>query len=1022
MPSAPSVQLEPLLATTNNSNSNRKNKTPSCTSRLPLALGLLALLLTATVALSLVWLPVPASTSPAASHPDQHSGLSNVRLPDGILPSRYTLDMTTTLSNFSYSGSVAIDIHVDTQSPFIAIHQLDLAIGSISLYSLDSPPDLSKPFTSHSLAITSRLNVDHVKNVTDHQYIEIYFGQPLEPGYYALLIEFTGALTDTLEGFYRSSYTNKSSGKIEHLATTQMEPVHARKAFPCFDEPEKKAIFDISMTTESDFHAISNMPATSVTTLPGGLVKYDFAPTVRMSSYLIAFIVSNFESIESKTTNGITVRVWTQRNSTRLGEYALTVAVKVMEFFQTTYAIPFPLPKCDFIAIPDFQAGAMENWGLITFRDTALLFDPAISSAGNKQGVASTIAHELAHQWFGNLVTMKWWSDLWLNEGFAEFMTYKGTHAAEPEWKMLDQFVPSDLMRALNADQSMFTHPIAIPVKNPDEIQEIFDDISYGKGSAILRMLEGYLETKFGPDYFFSHLSGYLKNHSYANAETSQLWQALQGPDSGNIASFMSTWTDQPGYPLVTVSSPHTDATTAKSSFQISQTRYLFSGLVDPLASIPQADIPPILKVPQDPSAQVWAVPLSFALFSNHTGQVQRITDPKVVELLTHGPIQVDLASTVPKDTVVLANYGKTGVYRVRYDDRTLRILLEWLRKDLHALSPIERVGLLGDVFSLTFSGHNTDVTLALEFSKLLENEEDVMVWGVGVGSLRTLKKAFAHHPSYGLIQRYEQHLLNKVVKSIGWVETSTDTSQYHLRSLSRGMVMQEAVFSGHAETVKTALEYFTHIRKGEKDKVNVAPDVLSAIMVAGVMYGGEESYEWVLKQYLESTFAPEKQRYLFALASSPVSYLQMRTLNLTLTGEIRKQDVTRLVENVASITPVGHLTAWIFLMDNWKAIAKWKDYDLTGLGGIIRDIVGKFTNSYLVSEAQRLFVDRKDPLLVVPDNILVAVYKGLEISRQLVTWRTLVRSDVAAWLHAELDARTAAASIVGRKDLIVLN
>ncbi|KAJ8327409.1 Aminopeptidase 2 mitochondrial, variant 2 [Batrachochytrium dendrobatidis] len=1005
-------ELEPLLANEDAFKVVHAYKTrKSCSSRVFPIMGALALVLTAILAVSLIWQPALHSTDAGANEIYKEiSKVESVRLPAGIAPSRYNLDIVTKLSTATFSGSVAIDIHVDTPTQFIAIHQLELSIGAITLDALTAAPDLTKPFDPKTLSTDTKYEVDHIANITQFQYLEIYFKQTIEPGYYNLKVDFAGKLQDTLEGFYRSSYTNKHTGKKEYLATTQMEPVHARKAFPCFDEPEFKAIFVISITTESEYHAISNMPATSVKTLPSGLVKYSFAPTLRMSSYLIAYIVSNFESIEAKTKNGVIVRVFTQRQSTDLGKYALEVAVKVMEYFQATYAIPFPLPKCDLIAIPDFQAGAMENWGLITFRDTALLYDPKVSSQGNKQGVASTIAHELAHQWFGNLVTMKWWSDLWLNEGFAEFMTYKGTHAAEPEWKMLEQFLPGELMRAENADESIFTHPIAIPVKNPEEIQEIFDDISYGKGSAVLRMLEGYLETKFGQNYFFTHLTSYLNSHSYGNADTSQLWQALQNPGSPDIAAFMSTWTDQPGFPLVTVSFPSTDDSTKKSSFQVTQKRYIFSGLVDPLSTVPEKLIPPVLNVPKDPSTQTWAIPLTFALFSNHTGKVKRVSDPTVFEFFTHGPIQVDLATQIPKDTIVLANYGKSGVYRVQYDERTLHYLLEWLRADINVFSAVERAGLLSDVFSFTYSGQLSDVTIALEFMKLMEHEESTIVWGTAIREFRTLKKAFAHHPSYGLIQQFEQNVIHKMVKSIGWVETSKDTSQHHMRALLRGLLLQEAVRSGHKKTIATALDYFKLLMEGKKDKVDVTADALTAILVAGVMYGDEANYEWVLQQHLNSTFAPEKSRYLFALASSPVSYLQMRTLDLTLTDKIRKQDITSLVENVASSTPVGHLTAWIFLMDNWAAIAKWKDYNMTGLGAIIQDIIGKFTNSYLVSEAQRLFVDRKDPDLIVPDNIMVAVFKGLETSRQLVKWQGMVKADVAAWLRKELDIFDASA------------
>ncbi|KAI8928792.1 peptidase family M1-domain-containing protein [Entophlyctis helioformis] len=831
--------------------------------------------------------PSPASLSSSPAPPPYDpaaSDWSDVRLPPWVSPNHYSLDVTTWLSNFSFAGHIATDFNIAQPSSFLVVHQLDLSIQHVAISTPQPPPRPRAP--------------------------------PLSTG---------------LEGFYRSHYVDKKTGKDRYIATTHFEPVYARRAFPCFDEPDKKAVFRVSVTAEPAFHALSNMPVSSITSLANGMRKFSFEPTVRMASYLVAFIVSDFEYVESKTKNGIVVRVFTPPKSTYLGRYALKAAVAILDYYQSAFAIDFPLPKCDLIAIPDFSAGAMENWGLITFRDTALLYDPAKGTATEKQRVGTVVAHELAHQWFGNLVTMKWWNDLWLNEGFAQFVEYKGTRAAEPNWRMDEQFLFADLIRAMNADESYFTHQIAIPVKNPSEIQDIFDDISYGKGSSILRMLEGYLGAKAGSAYFFQRLSSYLSGHAYSNAETNELWAALEGP---------------------------------------STERFFFSGLVDPLAQVNPDDIPPIIRSP-DPANQTWAVPFTYALYSNAT--------------------------------------ARTGVFRVQHDARTLHYLLDWLKKDLRVLPAIERAGLLSDVFALTFSGRLKDVTICLEFSKLLEKEDDPIVWKTALLDLGTFKKAFAHHPSYGLVIQFQQRLLDRIVKTIGWTETTKDKSAHHIRGIARAAILQEAVRTGHAKTVKTALRYFKLLRSGRRSEVDVSQDVLGAIYMAGVMHGGDDHYDWVLDQYMHTTFAPEQQQYLFALASSPASYLQMRTLNLTLTGEVRKQDATRLIEDVSSITPVGHLTSWIFLMDNWDQITGlWKGGDFSKFNGLLKDILGKFTNAYLISEAQRLFVDRKDPKFFVPPGAMVSVLKGLETSKQLLAWQSLIRKDAAAWLRKELGLRNA--------------
>jgi aminopeptidase N len=370
-----------------------------------------------------------------------------------------------------FDGTCDVDLRILEPTPFIVVHNLQLSTRLIALSSLD---------------LGSVPVFDRAEYRPQEEYSVFYFANDIAPGQYRLSLGFNATLSRSMEGFYSSRYT-APDGTDRFLATTQFEPTYARKAFPCLDEPGMKAVFEISIAVERGYHALSNMPVNN-TKQVGGLTEYNFNPTLTMSSYLVAFVVSDFESISTRTKNGINVSVYTKPSMTYLGKYALAAAAAMLDYYQTAYGIEFPLPKCDLIAIPDFQAGAMENWGLITFRDTALLYDPQSSTETSKERVAEVVAHELAHQWFGNLVTMKWWNDLWLNEGFAEFMEYKAVNAYEPNWKMLETFIPYDLVRALHADESAYTHSIALPVNNPNEINNIFDDISYGKGSSVLRL------------------------------------------------------------------------------------------------------------------------------------------------------------------------------------------------------------------------------------------------------------------------------------------------------------------------------------------------------------------------------------------------------------------------------------------------------------------------------------------------------------------------------------------------------
>lgn len=408
------------------------------------------------------------------SDPNQ-SNWTDIRLPTTIVPRHYSVDFELDGSHFA--GQVTIQLDISKPTRFLVVHSLDIGT---QFKSLSSNISAATPLFTH-------IEARHKQ-----EYCVLFFDSLIKEGGYVLQLDYNGTLSKSMEGFYESKY-RAADGSMRSLATTQFEPTSARRAFPCLDEPEMKAVFEISIIVNTKYHALSNMPVREKKSLPGKTL-YSFQPTVKMSSYLIAFIISDFESISKKTKNGILVSVYTPPGKTHLARYALDAAVGMLDYYQSAYGIEFPLPKCDLIAIPDFAAGAMENWGLVTFRDTALLFDPKTSTAGGKERVAEVVAHELAHQWFGNLVTMKWWNDLWLNEGFAEFMEYKAVNSFEPTWKMLETFIPNDLVRALHADESAFTHSIALPVQDPNEISNIFDDISYGKGSSVIRYSAAHTE------------------------------------------------------------------------------------------------------------------------------------------------------------------------------------------------------------------------------------------------------------------------------------------------------------------------------------------------------------------------------------------------------------------------------------------------------------------------------------------------------------------------------------------------
>ncbi|KAJ3268582.1 hypothetical protein HDV01_002561 [Terramyces sp. JEL0728] len=896
----------------------------------------------------------------------------DIRLPTWVSPSHYELYMETNLKEFTFEGKVHITVNVEKKTKFIVVHQVLKSVDFIDLVSADG----------------SRVRFSHFEHKPEYEYSILHFKKKISKGEYVLSLGFYGELATNMAGYYLSTYKDGSADR--YLATTQFEPTKARYAFPSFDEPEKKAVFDISMTTATQYHAISNMPVKDI--IPAGDYQtFVFDSTVKMSTYLVAFIVSEFESISAKTNNGVKVSVYTPPGKTKLGEYALKVGVPILEYYQKVYGIDFPLPKLDMVAVPDFSAGAMENWGLVTYRDTALLYDPKASTPANKQRVATVIAHELAHQWFGNLVTMKWWNDLWLNEGFAEFMEYKAVQAAEPTWNMTDQFIPLDLVRALRADESQFTHSIALPVKDPAEISNIFDDISYGKGSSILRMLEAWMDEKYGKDVFFGKLHNYLTEHAYGNAETEQLWAALRTDQ--DVGAFMSTWTDQPGFPYLQFTK------LGQKSVTVQQERFLFGNLIEePLAD--SLVLPSSMRA--DAKKQRWSIPLSYSVYSNQTGKPIRLTRG-FTEINELGKVIVTFDKEYPEGSVLFANFAQTGVYRSLYDARTYRYIIDWLEEDLEFSPAVERAGLISDIFAMTFTGRLADPTIALEILKILKKETSILVWDSALKEMENLKDIFALYPTYGPIVEFQSSLIENVLKIVGWTETSKDESEHHLKGMLRARLLGEAVRNNHKATVEKALEYFKLIKAGQAEKVPVSPDVFGAIYDAGIIYGDLSDYEFILEKYLTSTFAPDQQLYLHALAATKTPYLQGRTLALAISGAVRKQDMQLLISQVATLSPVGHITTWLFMMENWEKLTRvFNGGDFGKFSELLKNVVASFTKPYLISEAERLFVQQSDPKFYIPPGAKVAVLKGLETAKQLLAWRALYGEQVAQWLDAQ--------------------
>uniref|UniRef100_A0A8C2WE39 Aminopeptidase n=1 Tax=Cyclopterus lumpus TaxID=8103 RepID=A0A8C2WE39_CYCLU len=938
----------------------------------------------------LLLLLVPFSPSSAAQLPNpgqakvalvatngQPFPWDRMRLPKTVSPFHYDLSLHPNLTTLDFTGVVRIqlDVHEDTRA--IVLHAKQMQVSNVWLLAPEGvrPLRVLEYPRFHQLALLSDSVLTKGRR-------------------YEVQLEFAANLSDSFHGFYKSSYRS-SSGEVRVLASTQFEATFARAAFPCFDEPAFKANFTIQIIREPRHIAISNMPMVKTVALPGGLLEDHFDTSVKMSTYLVAYIVSDFLSVSKTTQHGVKISIYAVAEKIDQTAFALDAAVKLLDFYDDYFDIPYPLPKqvsqptlenykkhifyANLAAIPDFQSGAMENWGLTTYRETGLLFDPDKSSASDKLGITKVIAHELAHQWFGNLVTMEWWNDLWLNEGFAKFMEYISLDITYPELQV-DDFFLGKCFDAMEVDSLSSSHPVSTDVENPTQIQEMFDDVSYDKGACILNMLRDFLT----PEAFEIGIIRYLKRYSYQNTVNSHLWESLtdicnsddldkgrmkhkefcsqRSVQSGaskwypgdelDVRAIMDTWTLQEGFPLVTVE-------VRGREVRLSQERYL------------KTDDHSLTE------GFLWQIPLTYMTSASKTTHRFLL---KTKTGVLHLPEEADW---------VKFNVDMSGYYMVHYAGDGWNSLIKLLQHNHTALSSNDRASLIHNVFQLVSTG-KVRLDTALELSLYLSRETEIMAVTQGFGELVPLYKLMEKRDMAALenqMKNYIVDLFRGLIDRQEW----TDSGSVSERVLRSYLLLFSCV-RNYAPCVTKASQLFDSWRDSD-GTVSLPVDITMAVFVIGART--PEGWDFLFEEYRRSLQMSVKSRMKSAMTVSPLQDKLKWMMEQSLHGEVMKtQDLPGVVVSVSK-NPRGYKLAWDFLRANWPTLIKKFDLGSSTISHLVTEVTNQYSTREMLDEVRSFF----GSLTEESGSEMRCIRQTYETIEENIRWMDTNRPLLQAWL-----------------------
>jgi aminopeptidase N len=838
------------------------------------------------------------------------------RLPDSVVPEHYALTLTPDLNAATFSGVETIDVAIKAPTNTVTLNAAEIAFQSVNVSAAGKQQ-------------TAGIALDAEK-----QQAIFFFPSALPVGKASLQIHFTGLLNNELRGFYLSKTGRRN------YAVTQFEPTDARRAFPCFDEPALKASYDISLVVDRGDTAISNNPIAN--DKPGpveGKHTITFSTTPRMSTYLVAFLVGDFECTSGEQ-DGVAIRSCAAPEKKAFTPYGLEVGKFSLHYFNTYFGIPYPLKKLDLIAVPDFEAGAMENFGAITFRESDFLLDPKSASIDSEKQVGLVIAHEIAHQWFGDLVTMQWWDNIWLNEGFATWMENKAIATMHPEWN-LGQDVAADMDRALNIDANPTTRAIRAKADTPDEINQMFDGIAYDKAGNVLLSIENFI----GEDAFRRGVHNYLTSHLYGNATAEDFWNAEAAASHKPVDRIMDSLITEPGVPLLTFGEPNA------GKVSVSQHRFYLSPSIQP-----------------DPS-QKWTLPVCF----------KAGPDSKQCDVLTPQTAYLK----VPSTPLFFANAGGKGYYRSLYSPEIYKALVAQVES---GLTPEERINLIGDEWA-RLRANKASAGDYLDLVAAVKDDPNAQVLSSALDGVYVIYHGLAATPEEkDALAQWICRNFSPVYKRLGPPSASDSPDTLELRA----QLFAVLGFYGNDPTViaeahKIAEQYLA-------DPDSVEPTLRQTALAVAARNGDEALFDHFQKIY-ETSANPEFQiGALQRLAQFEDPSLLERALDFAVSGKVRNQDAAFQLAIALGIDK-NRDQAWQFIQSHWSEV---QAQFTTDMGARLVSSTGSFCSASSRDSVEQFFTSHK---VAASDS---ALRHAIEVINGCIEFRTMQEPQLKSWLSAQ--------------------